>query len=117
MDCVNFCPNTAILATVAEPHALDETLHKLEQPQLRDVLRRQFAVTNKYNDLFVKRGETGGLLGLFIDPDKCKGCGECVTACGSHQALRMVGKSEVELRHFDLGTDLLHHPPEKAARF
>ena len=35
-----------------------------------------------------KPGE-GGLFGIFVS-DLCKGCGECVQACGSHEALEMV---------------------------
>ncbi len=117
MECVNECPDTAILAKVVEPPALEEKLAHIDRPQLRDALRQQFAVTSKYHDLFVKRGETGGLFGLFIDPDKCKGCGECVAVCGSHNALAMRSKSEVDLAQYDLGMDLFRHLPETPSRF
>ncbi|MGB0716774.1 MAG: 2-oxoacid:acceptor oxidoreductase family protein [Phycisphaerae bacterium] len=36
---------------------------------------------------------SGGVFSIFVS-DLCKGCGECVTACGSHQALRMEPDSE-----------------------
>ena len=117
MDCVNECPDTAILARVTEPSVLEEYLRQVERPALRETLRSEFAVTNKYHDLFVKHGETGGLFGIFIDPDKCKGCGECVTACGSHQALEMVPKAAVDLGHYDVGMDLFHHLPDTPSRF
>ncbi|MBI3697787.1 MAG: 2-oxoacid:acceptor oxidoreductase family protein, partial [Acidobacteria bacterium] len=117
MECVNQCPDTAILAKVAEPAVLDEDLLKIERPDLRARLREQFAVTTKYHQLFAKRGETGGLFGIFIDPDKCKGCGECVTACGTHKALEMVPKLDVDLAHYDVAMDLYHHLPETPARF
>ena len=116
MECVNECPDTAILAKVVEPQVLEEKLAGIERPELREVLRQQFAVTNKYHDMFVKRGETGGLFGLFIDSDKCKGCGECVVVCGSHNALVMRPKSELDLAHYDLGMDLFRHLPETPAR-
>jgi pyruvate-ferredoxin/flavodoxin oxidoreductase len=115
MDCVNECPDTAILAKVALPEELEAKLARIERPDLREALRKQFAVTSKYHDLPAKRGEPGGLFGLFIDPDKCKGCGECVTVCGAHQALRMVQKSDIDLSRYDLGVELWHHLPETPA--
>jgi pyruvate-ferredoxin/flavodoxin oxidoreductase len=117
MECVNSCPDTAILATVVEEPVLRGELNKFEQPELRGLLQEQFVSTNKYHDLMVKRGETGGVFGLFIDPDKCKGCGECVTACGSHGALRMEGKAKLDLAVYDRGLELLHRLPETPARF
>jgi pyruvate-ferredoxin/flavodoxin oxidoreductase len=117
MECVNECPDTAILAKVADPKELDSRLAKIEDPKQRQALRGNFAVTSKYHDLFVKKGEAGGLFGIFVDPDKCKGCGECVIVCGSHNALKMVPKTEVDMRHYDLGMDLYHHLPETPARY
>ncbi len=115
MDCVNECPDTAILAKVALPETLEEKLAQIERPDLREAVRKNFALTSKYHDLPNKRGEKGGLFGLFIDPDKCKGCGECVVVCGSHQALRMVPKNQINLFHYDLGIQLWHHLPETPA--
>ena len=117
MECVNQCPDTAILARVAEPEALEARLGKIGHDDLRASMRALFAQTNKYHDLFVKRGETCGLFGIFIDPDKCKGCGECITACGTHLALEMVPKTGVNLTEYDLGMDLFHHLPDTPARF
>jgi pyruvate-ferredoxin/flavodoxin oxidoreductase len=117
MECVNECPDTAILAKVVEPQELDAMLAKLDGTPAREALRKDFVSTNKYHDIFTKKGEVGGLFGIFVDPDKCKGCGECVTACGSHNALKMVSKNEIDMRHYDLGMDLYHHLPETPARF
>jgi len=117
MECVNECPDTAILAKVVEPSVLEERLGHIERSHLRETLRQNFSTTNKYYDLLVKKGQPGGLFGLFIDPDKCKGCGECVTVCGSHNALRMIAKSETDLARYDLGMDLFHHLPETPAQF
>jgi pyruvate-ferredoxin/flavodoxin oxidoreductase len=118
MDCVNECPDTAILAKVVEPAALEEKLALVEREDMRARLHQQFTVTSKYHDLPEKRGEAGGLFGIFIDPDKCKGCGECIVACGSHEALKMVSKeTNGELKAYDLAMDLFHHLPETPARF
>jgi pyruvate/2-oxoacid:ferredoxin oxidoreductase beta subunit/NAD-dependent dihydropyrimidine dehydrogenase PreA subunit len=117
MECVNECPDTAILAKVVEPAELEAKLAKIENGGMRQGLRKDFVVTNKYHDIFVKKGESGGLFSIFVDPDKCKGCGECITACGTHNALKMVPKGSVELRRYDLGMDLYHHLPETPARF
>lgn len=35
----------------------------------------------------------GGVFGIFVN-DLCKGCGACVAACGSHEALKMVPETE-----------------------
>jgi pyruvate ferredoxin oxidoreductase beta subunit len=117
MDCVNECPDTAILAKVVEPPELEAALEKIERGELRDALRLHFSFTSKYHDLPEKKGEAGGLFGIFIDPDKCKGCGECVAVCGAHNALRMAAKSQIDLGRYDLGMDLFHHLPETPARF
>jgi len=117
MECVNQCPDTAILAKVVEPAVLEEKLAQVERPELRKKLRGGFVATQKYHDIPAKRGEVGGLFGIFIDPDKCKGCGECVTVCGSHQALRMRPKTTIHLGDYDLGMDLFHHLPETPPRY
>ena len=38
----------------------------------------------------------GGLFTIFVS-DLCKGCAECVDACGDHEALAMV-EEDVDLR-------------------
>jgi pyruvate-ferredoxin/flavodoxin oxidoreductase len=117
MECVNECPDTAILAKVAEPAALDSVLQRIEREDLRASLRGDFVQTTKYYDIFAKKGETGGLFSIFVDPDKCKGCGECIVACGSHNALQMVPKTDLDLGRYDLAMDLYRHLPETPARF
>ena len=103
MECVTECPDTAILARVVE---------KDGAPPYSG-----FVKTTKYYDLFEKKGQTGGLFGIFIDPDKCKGCGECVTACGTHDALRMAPKAEVDLAEYDAGMDLYRALPDTPKKF
>ena len=117
MECVNQCPDTAILARVVEAPQLEEQLSEISNAKTRAYVKQQFAFTNKYHDLFVKKGETGGAFGIFIDADKCKGCGECVTACGTHEALNMVAKTTIELSDYDAGMDFLGRIPGTPSRF
>ena len=58
---------------------------------------------NKVNAIFQnlekKNPGQGGVFSIFVS-DLCKGCGECVTECGDHQALRMVDETEeLNARH------------------
>lgn len=117
MECVNECPDTAILAKVVEPGVLEERLARIERAEVRESVRQCFSTTNKYHELFVKKGEAGGLFGIFIDADKCKGCGECVVVCGTHNALKMAAKTDVDLHSFDAAMDLYRHLPDTPAKF
>jgi pyruvate/2-oxoacid:ferredoxin oxidoreductase beta subunit/Pyruvate/2-oxoacid:ferredoxin oxidoreductase delta subunit len=117
MECVNECPDTAIVAKVVEPNVLEDRLARIERPELRESMSQCFSKTNKYYELFQKKGQTGGLFGIFVDPDKCKGCGECVVVCGTHNALKMVPKADVQLGHYDAAMDLFRHLPDTPAKF
>jgi pyruvate-ferredoxin/flavodoxin oxidoreductase len=57
----------------------------------------------------------GGIFSIFVS-DLCKGCAACVTACGEHQALRMVQETEDVNAEHESGTaflDLLPDTPQK----
>ena len=57
----------------------------------------------------------GGIFSIFVS-DLCKGCAACVTACGDHQALRMVQETEEVNAEHESGTaflDLLPDTPQK----
>jgi pyruvate ferredoxin oxidoreductase beta subunit len=103
MDCVNNCPDTAILGKVVMPETLEAELSKIEDVEYREHVRQQFGETRKYYTAFQKKHEkdaaepAGGLFGIFIDPTKCKGCGECVSVCGDHEALKMIKKTDDNL--------------------
>lgn len=92
MDCVIECPDTAILGKVVPKSKLESELAKIENPEERDHLARQFAKTTKFWTTYEKKGIEPGYFGIFIDPTKCKGCAECVDACGNHGALSMLMK-------------------------
>jgi pyruvate/2-oxoacid:ferredoxin oxidoreductase beta subunit/formate hydrogenlyase subunit 6/NADH:ubiquinone oxidoreductase subunit I len=95
MTCVTECPDTAILAKVVPAAQADAAAAQAAEDD-RDFLRTRWARTRKYFDVPAKKGHEGGLFGIFIDPTKCKGCGECVEVCAelNYHALRMVVKTE-----------------------
>ncbi len=103
MDCVNNCPDTAILGKIVTPENLEAELAKVGDASQREYLRKQFATTVKYHGQFEKKREKdpslpgGAYFGIFIDPTKCKGCGECVEVCGNHDALKMIKKTPENL--------------------
>ncbi|MBV8206169.1 MAG: 4Fe-4S binding protein [Acidobacteria bacterium] len=117
MECVNACPDTAILAKVAEAGALEAALAGMGANGDSAFLRSQLMTTSKYHELFTRKGEAGGLFGIFVDPEKCKGCGECVVACGRHDALKMVAKEGMDLHLYDRAMELYRELPETPRRF
>lgn len=106
MDCVNNCPDTAILGRVVKKADLEAELSKLPDERQREYARSQFSITVKYHDTYEKKhlkdpsAPEGAYFGIYIDPTKCKGCGECVEACGDHFALKMIKKTKDNLPHY-----------------
>jgi pyruvate ferredoxin oxidoreductase beta subunit len=107
MDCVTNCPDTAILGKVVLPNTLEDALAGVQDQEYKAHLRQQFSETRKYYTAFQKKHEKdpennpeGGMFGIFIDPTKCKGCGECVAVCGDHDALKMVKKTPDNLPQY-----------------
>ena len=59
---------------------------------------------------------TGGVFSIFVS-DLCKGCAACVTACGDHDALRMVQETvEVNAEH-ETGTAFLNLLPDTSQKY
>ncbi|HYA34335.1 MAG TPA: thiamine pyrophosphate-dependent enzyme, partial [Candidatus Binataceae bacterium] len=117
MECVTECPDTAIVAKVVDEPTLESHLREVADLDQRDWLRKQFTATTKYYEAVKKRGETPGMFGLFIDPAKCKACGECVTACGDHKALEMVHKQPDDVPRLRRGFDFFTRLPQTPSRF
>jgi pyruvate/2-oxoacid:ferredoxin oxidoreductase beta subunit/NAD-dependent dihydropyrimidine dehydrogenase PreA subunit len=98
MDCVQNCPDTAIFGKVSSQADIDSCVVQFPEDQ-QGLLRDQFVKTTKYFKSFEKKREkdpsaiAGGQFGIFIDPTKCKGCGECVEVCGDRSALKMIKKT------------------------
>ncbi len=93
MECVTECPDTAILAKVIPESQLEAELNKIDDPETRERMRAHFAKTRKFYDLPQKKGNEPGYFAIFVDPTKCKGCGECVEVCND-DALAMIEKTE-----------------------
>ena len=58
----------------------------------------------------------GGVFSIFVS-DLCKGCAACVTACGDHQALRMVQETEEVNAEHETGTAFLDLLPDTSQKY
>ena len=58
----------------------------------------------------------GGIFSIFVS-DLCKGCAACVTACGDHQALKMVQETEAVNAEHETGTAFLNLLPETPQKY
>ncbi len=59
---------------------------------------------------------SGGIFSIFVS-DLCKGCAACVTACGEHQALRMVQETEDVNAEHESGTAFLNLLPDTSQKY
>ncbi len=89
MDCVNICPDTAILAKVTPEPEYEAALAALPEGPAREAYRAHFTKHAKYYNAPKAKGKPGGYFSIVIDPTKCKGCAECVLICGEKNALAM----------------------------
>src|SRR5947209_346838 len=117
MDCVTQCPDTAILGKVAEPSTLDARLAGIADEELRTTMGAQWVNTQKYYTVLEKKGLGGGKFGIFIDPTKCKGCAECVDACGDHNALRMIAKNDKNMEWYKAAFNFFRSLPETPKKY
>jgi pyruvate/2-oxoacid:ferredoxin oxidoreductase beta subunit/Pyruvate/2-oxoacid:ferredoxin oxidoreductase delta subunit len=93
MECVNQCPDTAILAKVVPEDQMDRCL--AAQPEGKRGAFGAHAIKHaKYYQPMKAKGKPGGIFNLYIDPTKCKGCAECVEVCGEKGALAMMSKAD-----------------------
>jgi pyruvate ferredoxin oxidoreductase beta subunit len=117
MECVTQCPDTAILGKVAEPQQLTGKLEGIADESLRQQMGAQWVNTTKYFTVPEKKGQGGGKFGIFIDPTKCKGCAECVSACGDHDALKMIRKTDENMDWYKKSFQFYRSLPETPGRF
>lgn len=117
MECVTQCPDTAILGKAIEPKVLDERLNGITDEKERESMSAQWAITTKYFNVLEKKGVGGGKFGIFIDPTKCKGCAECVDACGDHDALKMIRKDDENLGWYQRAFNFFRSLPETPGKF
>ena len=57
------------------------------------------------------------MFGLFVDPTKCKGCGECAEVCGTHEALSMVRKTPAEVDAYKREMAFFRALPDTPAKY
>lgn len=97
MECVTLCPDSAIMGKAIKESRVNE-----EVKNNNGRFKEMFSKTKKYYDLQKKRGKEGAMFGIFIDPYKCKGCGECVKVCDDRgtSALKMVTKTGKKLAYY-----------------
>ena len=58
----------------------------------------------------------GGIFSIFVS-DLCKGCAACVTACGEHEALKMVQETEAVNAEHETGTAFLNLLPDTPQKY
>jgi len=58
----------------------------------------------------------GGIFSIFVS-DLCKGCAACVTACGEHEALKMVQETELVNAEHETGTAFLSFLPDTPQKY
>ena len=93
-------------------------MSKIEDPALRESMAQQWAITSKYHTVLEKKTPgAGGKFGIFIDPTKCKGCAECVDACGDHDALRMIRKDDKNMEWYKAAFHFYRNMPETPSKF
>lgn len=102
----------------AELEALD-SVPEASRNEMIEILEGLPLAYSKVNAIFrskeKKEAGGGGIFSIFVS-DLCKGCGECVTECGDHDALRMVADGEELNAQITSATkflDLLPDTPQK----
>jgi len=63
-----------------------------------------------------KNPGAGGIFSIFVS-DLCKGCAACVTACGDHQALKMVPETVAINAEHETGTRFLDLLPDTTQKY
>src|SRR5207237_1248771 len=119
MECIAVCPDTAL------PQILRTVTNEVDgfsvdaKRQFFDIIDKVPMAYQKANAIFAtpekRSAGGGGIFSIFVS-DLCKGCAACVTACGEHQALRMVQETEDVNAEHESGTaflDLLPDTPQK----
>jgi len=117
MDCVTECPDTAILGKAVPKEKFEAELAKIEDESERETMKSNFAETTKFWKTYEKKGKEPAYFGIFIDPTKCKGCAECVDACGNHDALSMLMKENDTLPSYEKSFNFYRSLPETPSEY
>jgi pyruvate-ferredoxin/flavodoxin oxidoreductase len=88
--------------------------------QFFDIIAKVPMAYQKVNAIFSsperKTPGSGGIFSIFVS-DLCKGCAACVTACGDHNALRMVAETEEVNAEHTTGTGFLDLLPDTSQKY
>src|SRR5438094_4060320 len=88
--------------------------------QFFDIIDKVPMAYQKANAIFAtpekRSAGGGGIFSIFVS-DLCKGCAACVTACGEHQALRMVQETEDVNAEHETGTAFLNLLPDTPQKY
>jgi len=88
--------------------------------QFFDIIAKVPMAYQKVNAIFSsperKSPGSGGIFSIFVS-DLCKGCAACVTACGDHNALRMVAETEEVNAEHETGTGFLNLLPDTSQKY
>jgi pyruvate-ferredoxin/flavodoxin oxidoreductase len=115
-------PLPTILREVTESLASTESAGFSQQSkqQFFDIIAKVPMAYQKVNAIFSsperKSAGTGGVFSIFVS-DLCKGCAACVTACGDHEALRMVAETEEVNAEHETGTAFLDLLPDTSQKY
>jgi pyruvate-ferredoxin/flavodoxin oxidoreductase len=90
------------------------------QDQFFAIMNKVPMAYQKVNAIFSsperKAPGSGGIFSIFVS-DLCKGCAACVTACGDHEALKMVAETEEVNAEHESGTGFLDLLPDTSQKF
>lgn len=99
MECVIACPDAAIRARVTTEENANTAMAKFQTGHADEAtkafIKSKFAKTARFWNTLEKKGQKPGLFSIWIDPTKCKGCGECVEVCSDSHALNMLEKNDM----------------------
>jgi pyruvate-ferredoxin/flavodoxin oxidoreductase len=88
--------------------------------QFFDIIAKVPMAYQKVNAIFSsperKSPGSGGIFSIFVS-DLCKGCAACVTACGDHEALKMVQETEEVNAEHETGTAFLDLLPDTSQKY
>ncbi len=110
-------PLPAIIRDVtSQVNGFSETA-KAELFDVVEKLPLAYSMTNAiFKSAERKNPGSGGIFSIFVS-DLCKGCAACVTACGDHEALKMVPETERVNADHETGTAFLDLLPDTSQKF
>ncbi|NOZ47839.1 MAG: oxidoreductase [Chlorobi bacterium] len=95
-----------ILSEFRKIDGLDSSISQLEA--IFNIVPIAFQKVNAiFKSKEKKETGSGGIFSIFVN-DLCKGCGACVVACGSHEALKMVPETEDIYANHQSGIEFLN---------